>query len=154
MPAEAKTKALADLAAAHAGFKEVSLHIPEDRLTMAMHGEWSAKDVIAHVSSLSEATALDVRRMARGHVPCLAAFREAEVDEWNAYLMRGRKLFPPAQVYYELECCYDMLVEALEAVPEAMFEGGHMVTNILAVIVHHYGDHAGHVREWRQQEGI
>lgn len=154
MPAEAKTKALADLAAAHAGFKEVALHIPEDRLTVAMHGEWSAKDVIAHVSSLSEATALDVSRMARGHVPCLAAFREAEVDEWNGYLMRGRKLFPPAQVYSELESRYDMLVEALEAVPEAMFEGGHMVTNILAVIIHHYGDHAGHVREWRQREGI
>ncbi len=154
MPAEAKTKALADLAAAHAGFKEVALHIPEDKLTKVMHGDWSAKDVIAHVSSLSEATALDVRRMARGHVPCLAAFREAEVDEWNAHLMRGRKLFPPAQVYSELESRYDMLVEALKAVPEAMFEGGHMVTNILAVIIHHYGDHADHVREWRQREGI
>jgi hypothetical protein len=154
MSSEAKAKALADLAAAHAGFKEVSLHIPEDRLTVAMLGEWSAKDVIAHVSSFAEVVALDMHRLARGHVPVLAAFREAEVDEWNAFFMRGRKLFPPAQAYYELECCYDMLVEALEAVPEAMFEGGHMVTNVLAVVIHHYGDHGGHIRDWRQQEGI
>lgn len=154
MPAGAKVNALAQLAAAHVGFKEASLHIPEDKLATAMHGEWSAKDLIAHVSSLDEATALDLHRIARGHVPVLAAFREADVDDWNASLMRGRKLFPPAQVYYELECCYDMLVEAVECVPEAMFESGSVVGNILAVVVHHYGDHAGHIREWREREGI
>src|SRR3972149_890092 len=132
MPSEAKAKALADLAAAHVDFKEVVRDIPGDKLTTVMHGEWSAKDI----------------------VPTLAAFREADVDEWNAFLMRGRKLFPPPQVYHELEECYDMLVEALETVPEAMFQQGGMVTNFLAISVHHYQDHGGHIREWREREGI
>jgi hypothetical protein len=154
VPAEAKAKALADLASAHAAFGETVRGISEDKLTVPMHGEWSAKDLIAHVSSWNEAVALDIRRIGRGHVPCLAAFREADVDEWNGFLMRPRKLFPPAQVFHELGDCYDMLVQALEALPEGKFEPGQMVPNLLAVAVHHYGDHAGHIRQWRQREGI
>jgi len=154
MSSEAKTKALADLAAAHVGFKETIRGIPDEKLAVVMLGEWSAKDVIAHVGAWDELAALDIRRIGRGHIPCLAAFREEEVDEWNAFYMRGRKLFPPAQVYFELEACYDMLVEALETVPEAMLEQGSLVTNLLAISVHHYEDHGGHIREWRQREGI
>lgn len=154
MTSEAKTKALADLAAAHVAFKEAVLGIPEDRLSVPMHGEWSAKDLIAHISSWNEFTSLDMRRLARGHVPCLAAFREADVNEWNAFLVRPRKLFPAGQVMAELEGCYDALAEALAAVPQAMFEPGHMVGNILLIVGGHYRDHAGHIRQWRSKEGI
>ncbi len=154
MSADAKTKALTDLAAAHAGFKKTVDGIPEDKLTTTIHGEWSAKDLIAHVSSWNEMSALDMRRVARGHVPCLAAFREADVNEWNGFLMRPRKLFPPAQVLSELESCYEMLVAALETVPQGMFEPGQMVSNFLMIATHHYGDHGGHIREWREGEGI
>jgi hypothetical protein len=154
MPADAKAKVLADLAAAHIDFKETARAIPAEKLTEVMHGEWSAKDLVAHVASWDEVASLDLRRIGRGHVPTLAAFREADVDEWNAFLMRGRRLFPPPQVFHELEECYDMLVEALETVPEAMFQEGGIVTNLLAITIHHYGDHGGHIREWREREGI
>jgi hypothetical protein len=154
MSTETKSKVLADLAAAHMDFKESIRGIPEDKLTVTMLGEWSAKDVIAHISSWDEMATLDVRRIGRGHVPFLAAFREADVDQWNAFLMRGRKLFPPAQVFHELEERHDTLVEALEAIPEAMFQQGSMVANFLAVAVYHYRDHAGHIREWREREGV
>jgi len=154
MTSEAKAKALADLAAAHVAFKEVVRGIPEDRLSVPMHGEWSAKDIVAHVSSWNEMSALDMRRLARGHVPCIAAFREADVNEWNAFLMRPRKLFPAAQVLSELEGCYDALAEALGTVPQAMFEPGHMVGNILLIVGGHHREHARHIREWREGEGV
>jgi hypothetical protein len=154
MSADAKAKILGDLAAAHADFRETARAVPDDKLAVVMHGEWSAKDLVAHVSSWDEVASLDLRRIGRSHVPTLAAFREADVNDWNAFLMRGRKLFPPPQVFHELEECYDMLVGALETLPEAMFQEGGIVTNLLAVSVHHYGDHAGHIREWREREGI
>ena len=154
MTSEAKAKALADVAAAHVHFKEGVRGIPEGKLVVPMHGEWSAKDIVAHVSSWNEMSALDMRRLARGHVPCIAAFREADVNEWNAFLMRPRKLFPAAQVLSELEGCYDALAEALGTVPQAMFEPGQMVSNLLAIIGGHYRDHARHIREWREGEGV
>src|SRR3990172_8047677 len=138
MTSETKAKALADVAAAHVAFKEAVRGIPEERLSVPMHGEWSAKDIVAHVSSWNEMSALDMRRLARGHVPCIAAFREADVNEWNAFFMRPRKL----------------LAEALGAVPQAMFEPGQMVSNLLALIGGHYRDHARHIREWREGEGV
>jgi hypothetical protein len=154
MSLEAKHKVLEDLAAAHVAFKEAVLHIPADKLTAPMHGEWCVKDLVAHVSSWEEVASLDLHRIAAGQVPIVAAFKEPEIDEWNAFLMRGRRLFPAAQVMAELESRYDMLVEAIEAVPEAMFSGGSVVANFLAVAIHHYGDHGGHIREWREKEGI
>jgi hypothetical protein len=154
MAAEVKAKTLADLAAAHVGFKQAVRGVPDDKLTVAMHGEWSVKDLIAHVSSWNEMSALDMARVARGHVPCLASFREADVNEWNAFLTGPRKLFPPAQVYFELESCYDMLVTALEPLSEDKFAPGQIVANFLMIAIHHYGDHAGHIREWRERESI
>ena len=152
MSPEAKAKWLADIAAAHVAFKEAIRGIAEERLAAPMHGEWSAKDLIAHVSSWNENTSLDARRIARGHVPCIAAFREADVNEWNAFLMRPRKLFPAAQVLSELEGSYAMLAEALAAVPRAKFEPGNMLPNVLAILVGHYGEHGRHIREWREGE--
>jgi hypothetical protein len=35
-----------------------------------------------------------------------------------------------------------------------MFEQGSFVGNLLAIAVHHYRDHANHIREWREREGI
>ena len=154
MTSEAKAATLADLAAAHVDLKETVRGIPEDRLSEPMHGEWSVKDLIAHISSWNEFTSLDMRRLARGHVPCIAAFREADVDQWNAFLIRPRKLFPAGQVMAELEGCYDALAEALATVPQAMFEPGQMVSNMLALIGGHYRDHARHIREWREREGV
>ena len=154
MTSEAKTKALAELAAAHMAFKETVSGIPEERLLVPMQGEWSAKDLIAHISSWHEQTALDARRFARGHVPSIAAFREADVDEWNAFLMRPRKLFPAAQVLSEMDGSYAMLVEALASVPQAMFEPGKMLPNVLAIVIGHYGHHGSDIRRWREREGI
>ncbi len=71
MSSEAKTKALADLAAAHVQFKETVRGIPDDKLAAVVLGEWSAKDVIAHISSWNELAALDMRRIGRGHIPLL-----------------------------------------------------------------------------------
>ena len=153
MTSEAKAATLADLAAAHVDFKEAVRGIPEDRLTVPMHWEWSAKDLIAHISSWNEFTALDMHRLARGHMPCIAAFREADVDEWNAFLVRPRKLFPVEQVLSELEGCYDDLVQSLETVPQRMFEAG-IVANMMLLASAHYREHAGNIRRWREREGI
>ena len=154
MSAEGKSRALADLDAAHSEFQQAVGGIPEAKLTVPMHGEWTAKDLIAHVSSWEEMGALDLQRVTRGHVPLLASFREADVDQWNAFLMRGRRIFPPAQVLGELNSSHEMLLAAMSSVPEAMFQPGQMVANFLAIATHHYRDHAGHIHEWRGREGV
>jgi hypothetical protein len=151
---EAKAKMLADLASAHVAFKEAILHIPNGRARDAVLGDWTAKDVAAHISSWDEVVCMDLQRLVRGHLPVMAAVNADDVDEWNAVLMKGRFPFPFEQVLSELEECYDMLFEELESVPYSMFKEGGAVERMMLVEIEHYKMHAAHVREWREKAGI
>jgi hypothetical protein len=84
-------------------------------------GDWSAKDMLAHIASWDEFVALDMHRIGRGHIPCIASFKEGEVDSWNGFLMRPRRLWPLVQVRSEAQHCHEALLEALNTLPEPMF---------------------------------
>jgi len=128
--------------------------LPDDKLTVPLAGDWSAKDFMGHITAWDEFTVSDLRRIARGRLPCLAAFREAEVDNWNAFLIRPRKLFPLPQVRAEFEEARAEMVAALKDLPEGLLAQGQMVRNIFAIMTNHEKDHARQVREWRQAEGL
>ena len=130
----------------------------EDLTDEGMHevwfGDWSAKDMLAHIASWDEFVALDMRRIGRGHIPCIASFKEGEVDSWNGFLMRPRRLWPLVQVRSEAQHCHEALLEALNTLPEAMFVPGHLVRNFLEIAAGHYRDHARNINEWRSRERI
>jgi hypothetical protein len=123
-------------------------------MTVPLAGEWSAKDLMGHIASWDELSLSDLRRIARGRIPCLAAFREADVDNWNAFLMRPRRLFPLPQIQAEFEEARAEMVAALKDLPEKLMAQGTMVRNIVAVMANHEKDHARQLREWREQEGV
>jgi hypothetical protein len=76
------------------------------------------------------------------------------VDDWNAFLMRPRRLFPLPQIQAEFEEARAALLAALKDLPEALLARGTMACNIVAVFANHEKDHARQVREWRQAEGL
>jgi hypothetical protein len=127
--------------------------LPDDKLTAPLGDDWCAKDIMGHIASWDEFTVSDLRRIARGRLPCLAAFREPDVDNWNAFLMRPRRLFPLPQIRAEFEEARAEMVAALKDLPEGLLAQGQMVRNILAIMANHEKDHARQVREWRQAEG-
>ncbi len=149
-----KSKALADLQAAYQELQQSASGVPDDKMGAVWSGEWSAKDILAHIASWDEFASLDLQRLGRGHMPCLAAFKEAEVNDWNGFLMRPRRLFPLPQVRFESEHCHRQLVDVLNALPEAVFAPGNMAAAFLAIATAHCRDHAGNIRGWRQKEGL
>lgn len=151
---EAKGRMLADLAAAHVTFKETILHIPDVHADEAVLGEWTAKDITAHLSSWDEVVCMDLQRLVRGHMPITAALKAEDIDQWNAVMMHGRLVFPFEQVLTELEECYDEMFEELESVPFSMFKERGAVEQIVTVEIEHYQTHAANVREWRERLGI
>ena len=128
--------------------------LPDDKLTVPLADDWSAKDIMGHITAWDEVTVGDLRRIARGRLPTLAAFRESEVDNWNAFLIRPRKLFPLPQIRAEFEEARAEMVAALKDLPEGLLARGQMVRNIFAIMTNHEKDHARQVREWRQAQGI
>jgi hypothetical protein len=128
--------------------------LPDDKMTVPLADDWSAKDIMGHITAWDEVTVSDLRRIARGRLPTLAAFRESEVDSWNAFLIRPRKLFPLPQIRAEFEEARAEMADALKELPEGLLAQGQMVRNIFAIMTNHEKDHARQVREWRQREGF
>jgi hypothetical protein len=131
-------------------FKELQLAVhdlPDERMTEPWFGEWSTKDLLAHMASWDEFAAADLRRVGRGHVPCLAAFKSAEIDQWNEFFMKPRWMWPLVQVRFESEHSHGALVESLNALPESMFAEGHMVAAHCGIAAYHYEEHITHIRD-------
>lgn len=149
-----KSDAIANLTSAYRHLQQAVDGIPDQKMTAVWFGEWSTKDVLAHMASWDEILAADLRRIGRGHMPVLAAFREADVDAWNAFLMRPRRLFSLDQVRAESRRWHEEAVAGFEALPEALFAPGNMVAAFAAIVAGHYLDHVRGIAEWRQREGI
>ncbi len=128
--------------------------LPDDKMTAIVAGDWSAKDTMGHIAAWDEFTVADLKRIARGRLPCLAAFRETEVDSWNAFLIRPRKLFPLPQIRAEFEEARAEMMAAIGDLPEALLAEGQMARTIFLIMANHEKDHARQVREWREREAI
>ncbi len=148
-----KARVVSETEAAFGELQSAVEGIPDGRMGEQWFGEWSAKDILAHVASWDDFSAADIARIARGHTPCLAAFKESEVDDWNAFLMRPRKMFPLEQVTFEFEHWHKALLDLLKELPDSIFGPG-VLGNVCAIIHAHLREHAGHIRAWREREGI
>ncbi len=111
-------------------------------MTVPAVGEWSVKDILAHLASWEEQILPDLRRVREGRQPALAAFNEADVDQWNALLVGLRRAFPLSQVRQKLAHYRSAIIEALDSLPH------------FAICAGHDRRHAEHIRHWRQQEGV
>lgn len=148
-----KQTTIADIEAAYKELRSAIEGVPPDRMSEVFLDQWSAKDLVAHTASWDEFTVADFQRIARRHVPCLIAFKESEVNDWNAFLMRPRKMFPLEQVLFESSHWHGALIDELNGLPDALFGPG-MVANVCVILHSHLREHAGHIRAWREQEGI
>lgn len=148
-----KSGAIESVEAAFRELRSAAEGVPDDRMMDAWLDQWSAKDILAHVASWDESAAADLGRIGRGHTPLVAAFKESEVDEWNAFLMRPRRLFSLAQVRFESEVAHQQLAEVLDGLPDVMFAPG-IISNFTGLIAGHYREHARNILAWRQREGI
>ncbi|MGQ9573339.1 MAG: DinB family protein [Dehalococcoidia bacterium] len=125
-----------------------------EQMAIPVFDDWSVKDILAHVASWEEYALPDFQRIARGHKPALASFREQEVDNWNALVMSLRRNFPLDQVMHELEANRQALVAALDALPDERLAQGQFARVWATIAAFHDREHAEDIRKWRQKEGI
>lgn len=118
-----------------------------DWVAPAGTGEWSAKDLLAHLSSTQAAMAplLSVQPRRVGAEPF-------DPDRWNASQVRKRKELPASQLLDELlrgsrDLDAALLTADLEAVMPAGSEAGRIVASAMRAMVRHQ---RGHLDELRQ----
>ncbi|MDO8616904.1 MAG: DinB family protein [Dehalococcoidia bacterium] len=138
--------ARADLLAAIEG-------LTPEQMTVPVIEDWSAKDILAHVSAWEVQIVPDLERVRDEFAPALAHFREQDVDRWNELMMGLRRTFPLSQVLHELGHWRQEVLRRLDELEERHLSSG-FVPAICAIASGHDRDHAGQIREWRKREGI
>ncbi len=148
-----KSDAIAALEAARRETLDAIGGIPGEKMTATAFGSWSVKDVLCHLTSWEQFATADLQRVRRGHIPQLATFRMEDVDDWNAWLMRSRNLFPLPQAMSELEESRRQFTAALNELPDNLFAGGQVARTLAEGLTNGEKGHAAEIREWREREG-
>lgn len=109
-------------------------------------GDWSLKDIVAHVASWEAEVVFALKQIAAGHHPALLSFDQSTLDAWNAdhvERMRGVDFFAVLQ---RLNAGRERLLDALETFEdEAVGAEGTPVHSLLRYTIDHDREHWHHI---------
>ena len=137
-----------ELLSAVEGLSDAQLSVP------LPGGEWSAKDVLAHVSSWDELRCFEIARADRDDTPVYALLREDDFAPWNAVLMSVRRDLPLSQVLRELSYARERVLEMIASVPDDRLAEAAPGRVRIRRAAAHDREHAAPIREWCRREGL
>ncbi len=127
--------------------------LDDDQLRRRDTDGWSVRDILAHVAMWDEMELLEIRRCVRGGASVFEhRFDEALIHQWNSIQFELRSQLPLAQVRADLDFARDELIHFVGSLAARRVPG--FVSTACAVQAKHDRDHAGHIRAWREREGI
>jgi hypothetical protein len=143
-------RVLRRLASAWAAFEESYAGLPETRLLEpGVMGEWSVKDVLAHVNTWEEEALQHLPLIARGGTPPQYA-ASGGIDAFNARMAELKRDLPLAEVRRRLDESHRRLVELVRSTPEDHLAGDTRFVRRLRLDTYgHYRLHADAIWEWR-----
>lgn len=150
-----KAELLTRMDKAHAEWQSLLGEIEQDRLTEpGVTGEWSVKDLVAHLSSWQQRVLDRMDTDTTGKPVDLAGL---ELEEINTVLYDRNRDRPLDDVLSEAEETYSRFVERVRDMSEAqLFEAGHFSFTkehavyewIAGDTFEHYDEHSATIREW------
>ncbi len=117
-------------------------------------GEWTVKDILAHLAAWQNETLLSVQRAERGEQigPMIAE----SVDEWNQRRVAERRRLPVMYVLQEFNAVHDDLLAALNRWPVdnvPLGPAGWDETARLWWLTEHDGEHLDAIQAYRKRIG-
>src|SRR5262245_25567284 len=79
-------------------------------------GEWTVKDILAHLATWQNEATLGIKRAAEGAE--VGPLIVGSIEEWNAARVNERRRLPLFDVMQEFNAVYDALLAVLECWPE------------------------------------
>ena len=129
--------------------------LSEEQMTRVWYGDWSVRDILAHVAGWHREEIAMLERMARGERPVPESADYTDDDAWNARFVAKWRAASAGEVLAELKAIKEAYVAAAGRLPEERFEEGRTAHRLVQQgCTEHYREHAGEIREWREREGI
>ncbi len=141
-----------NLQAALDGLTEEQMHQP------GVVGEWSVKDILAHITAWQTRLITTLFKAEKGFTPETTETGPT-VDQLNEQLYREMKDRAFDQVWDDLDSSYYQLLIRLEGWKEKdlfdprkfqWMKGQPFADNIAGDSYEHYAEHAAQIREWRE----
>jgi hypothetical protein len=126
-----------------------------DMLQPGVTGDWSVKDIIAHVTWWEEEALTHLPVILAGGRPPRYSVTYGGIDAFNAQMMAHKKHLTLAEVLKERDDTHRRVVEYLQSVPEEQFAQETRFRRRLRLDTYgHYRLHTEAIRAWRKKQGI
>jgi hypothetical protein len=132
-------------------FKESFADLTESRLTEpGVTGDWSVKDILAHVTTWEEEALKYLPLvLAGGHPPRYV--RYGGIDAFNAKMTAEKRDRSLNEVLTQLDDIHHRLVDLVRSTDETQFRSDTRFRRRLRLDTYsHYPQHAAAIREWRK----
>lgn len=140
-------RAWKDFEESYAGLTEAEL------LTPGVTGQWSVRDIIAHVTWWEEEALTHLPEILEGYSPPRYSVKYGGIDAFNALMTEKRKDLSLAEVLHQHDEVHARLVQYVRDAPEELFATETRFRRRLKWdTYHHYPIHAKAVRAWRDHQ--
>lgn len=140
------------LAKAWEGFKGSYEGLTESELMeKGVTGDWSVRDLIAHVTWWEEEAMKHLPLILKGLNPPKYSVMYGGIDPFNAMMAKKKRGLSLRQVFREQEVTHHRLMEFLQGVPVDQFSGETRFRRRLRLDTYgHYRIHGHEIRQWRE----
>lgn len=139
-------KAWADLKASYAGMSEAQMMQP------GVTGEWSVKDILAHVTTWEEEALRMMPVILENKTPPRYADQYGGLNAFNAQMSAQKRDLPLAEVLAQLDATHRRLIEYVQRAPDDQITRETRFRRRLRLDTYsHYPEHARAIRAWRER---
>jgi hypothetical protein len=154
-----KATLLDNMQRGYAALEAVLTPLDQDQVTTAgVNGDWSIKDILAHIVTWQQVLVDRLQAATRGEKPAtLLDGTEEEVDRLNAQFYEESKGRPFAQVLADFRTSYWQIVEIVQTISDEeltdphrfAWMGGEPLWRLIAGDTYgHYPEHIESIQEW------
>ncbi len=139
-------RAWAELQESYAGLSDAQL------VERGVAGDWSVKDILAHITTWEEESLKYLPLILRGGRPPRYATTFGGIDAFNAQMASEKQNLTLAEVRAQLNQTHRRLVDFVKSAPAEPFTDETRARRRLRLDAYgHYAEHARAIREWRQR---
>ena len=115
-------------------------------------GNWSVKDILAHVTIWEEEALKHLPLIVAGGTPPRYSVQYGGIDAFNTLMLESKKSLSLSQVLSQLDETHRRLVNFVQSVPEEQFVRETRFRRRLKLDTYsHYALHAQMIRTWREK---
>ena len=128
--------------------------LDDTAMSRAFYGDWSVKDILAHIAGWHRSMTESMERMARGERPTPEGVDYSDADTWNARFSGAMKAQSGETILADLRQSFANYVRAAKGIPEDRFGEGKTINRLLeASGWGHYREHLPAIEEYRKSSG-